>query len=96
MWHDGNARILGSELVSVTLLGPPSSVPSFSRGTEGEPVPTGSSAVSMYDDSLEIRPVSGRRYEIESANFRLANKETDGYDAWASQVCGLCFLRISE
>jgi len=29
--------------------------------------------------------VSGRRYEIESANLRLANTAQDGYEAWAFQ-----------
>jgi hypothetical protein len=33
----------------------------------------------------------GRRYEILSSNFRLASKKLDGYDAWASQVCGGIF-----
>lgn len=47
---------------------------------------------TRYDDSTEIRPVSGRRYEIESSNFRLATRELDGYDAWASQVLRLYVL----
>jgi hypothetical protein len=94
VWHDGNARILGSELVPVTLLGPPGSVASFQRGEErdgGSAVPIAASSgtstmvSAKYDDSGEIRPVAGRRYEVQSTNFRLAAKELDGYDAWAYQ-----------
>ncbi len=49
IWHDGDARILGSESVGATLIGPPSSVASFTRSTGEASDAAASGGVARWD-----------------------------------------------
>lgn len=82
VWHDGDARILGSETLSAMRLAPPG------KTADAPPVFTAVSALGAAGDpdaSVVTPPgKAARRYVIESSNFRLADNERDGYPAWVS------------
>jgi len=87
VWHEGEARILGSELVSATPLPPPGSVATLAAAA---PSPASSAPVAGRAKTTGGKKESeetsvARRYVIESANFRLASRELDGYSAWSNQ-----------
>ena len=78
MWHDGEARILGLESVSLATVPPPGTT-SSAASVARVPVPAASAAAAPGASTV-------RKYVIESSNFRLASVAEDGYDAWAVQV----------
>jgi hypothetical protein len=97
VWHDGEARILGSELASWSVSSLPGAASTgvvgagaaatASSSATSASAPTASAAAPPAPPSAPPAPhVSQRRFEIESSNFRLASVELDGYNAWASQV----------
>jgi hypothetical protein len=96
VWHEGEARILGSEIVMATPLPHPGAVTTTPATASGAPSsvtapPVASSSSSSLTafgkkkgDQKE-QESSARRYVIESTNFRLASVAVDGYSAWSNQ-----------
>ena len=102
MWHDGEARILGSELATWSVSSVPGSASASAHPTAiaapvitpvsaagaGAAIATGGVPAASFASGATAltTPGTARRYEIVSSNFRLASKKLDGYDAWANQV----------
>ena len=84
MWHDGEARILGLESVSLTSVPQPGA--STAAGTLPAPAAAAAAAAPAAGAGPSGAAAGSRRYVIESANFRLANRVDDGYEPWAPQV----------
>lgn len=95
VWHEGEARILGSELVSATPLpvsghtsSSASATATASTITAVAAPPAPSSAAKSGKAGAkgpDAENTVARRYVIESPNFRLASVPLDGYSAWSNQ-----------
>ncbi len=100
VWHEGEARILGLESVSLSLVPHPGTASATATSSTSSAAPA---AIQSSASAAGTTQSSARRYIIESANFRLASVEEDGYEPWALQVReGVCVcereraLRVCE